>query len=215
MTIVRAHMSISLDGYTSGANQRFEQPFGDNTEGFNDWMFRIPAVRRMFGLEGGGDPGPSDDVFTERTANIGAIVMGRQMFGGGPGPWKADPVWKGWWGDNPPYHCPVYVLTHYPRGPQPMAGGTTFHFVTEGPAAALAHARESAGDKDVVIAGGAQTVQQYLALGAIDELELHLVPMLIGGGARLLDHVPVSTRFEPIRTVSASDVTHLRYRVVR
>jgi dihydrofolate reductase len=142
--------------------------------------------------------------------------MGRKMFGGGPGPWKQDPAWNGWWGEDPPYHTPVYVLTHHPRPPLELKGGTTFHFVTDGAESALAKARVAAGTKDVVIAGGAHTVQQYLRLGAIDELELHLVPMLIGAGERLFDDVPASKlRLEQVRAVPGTGVSHLKYRVVR
>jgi dihydrofolate reductase len=239
MSIVRAHMSTSLDGFTSGLNQRFEVPFGDNTEHLNDWMFKLPTVRRMFAErsddgprdegyadrmasirdklgESGGETDPSDDVFAERIANIGAFIMGRNMFGGGPGPWKQEPQWNGWWGENPPYHVPVYVLTHHPRPSVEMKGGTTFHFITDGVASALAKAKASAGKKDVVIAGGAHAVQQYLSIGAIDELELHLVPVLVGGGDRIFDNVPASKiQLEQIRVVPGNGVTHLRYRVVR
>ena len=213
MSIVRTHMSTSLDGFTSGANQRLEAPFGDNCEHFNDWMLRLAFTKKLFG-QTGGDTGPSEDVLIERFANIGAIIMGRNMFGGGPGPWRPD--WRGWWGENPPYHVPVYVLTHYPRAPLEMQGGTVFHFVTDGVESALAKAKASAREKDVVIAGGAHTVQQYLSIGAIDEVELHLVPQLLGAGDRWCDNVPASKlRFEPVRVVQATDVTHLKYRVVR
>jgi dihydrofolate reductase len=214
MSIVRTHMMTSLDGYTSGPNQRFEAPFGDGVENFDDWMFRLAAVRALFGRTGG-ETGPSNDVFVERLANIGAFVMGRNMFGGGPGPWKTDPPWTGWWGEDPPYHVPVYVLTHYPRPPVEMKGGTTFHFITDGIESALAKAKASAGKHDVVIAGGARTVRQYLTIGAIDEIELHLVPMLIGGGERLFDDVPpAKMRLEQIRAVQGDGVTHLKYRVL-
>jgi dihydrofolate reductase len=213
MTIVRAHMSTSLDGFTSGLNQTLASPFGDGTEHLNDWMFEQAAVRALFG-ETGGETGPSNDVFIERAANIGAIIMGRNMFGGGPGPWKQEPAWNGWWGEDPPYHVPVYVLTHYPRASLEMKGGTTFHFITDGVESALAKAKAAAGTKDVVIAGGAHTVQACLRAGAIDELELHLVPIVIGAGDRLLGDLP-GMRLEQVRVVPGNGVTHLKYRVVR
>jgi dihydrofolate reductase len=215
MSIVRAHMSTTLDGYTAGPNQRLEAPFGDGTEHLNDWMWKQAAVRALFGKTGG-ETGGSNDVFIERSANIGAIIMGRNMFGGGPGPWKQAPSWDGWWGEDPPYHVPVYVLTHHPRPSLEMKGGTTFHFITDGVQSALAKAKQSAGKKDVVIAGGAHAIQQCLAVGAIDEIELHLVPMILGGGERLFDNVPASAlKLEQARVVQDSGVTHLKYRVVR
>lgn len=146
-------------------------------------------------------------------ANVGAFIMGRNMFGGGRGAWPVDPPWNGWWGEEPPYHCPVFVLTHYPREPLPMTGDTTFHFITDGPESALDKAKRAAGAKDVVIAGGANTVQQYLRLGAIDELEIHLVPMVIGAGERLLEGV--APKLEQVRCVPGNGVTHLKYRVTR
>lgn len=213
MGIVRTHMSITLDGYVAGPNQGPDMPFGEGTEHLNDWMFQLACARRMFGEEGG-ETGPSNDVFEERLANIGAVVMGRNMFGGGPGPWKGEPAWNGWWGDDPPYHVPVYVLTHHPREPQPMKGGTTFHFITDGIQSALGKAKAAAGDRDVVIGGGANAIQQLLRVGAIDELELHLVPMVLGAGDRLLDGLRASeVRLEQVRSVQGTGVTHLKYRL--
>ena len=215
MSIVRTHMATSLDGFTSGVNQTLEKPFGEGCEHFNDWMFKLAMTRKMFG-ESGGETGASNDVLVERFANIGANIMGRNMFGGGPGPWKTDPAWNGWWGEEPPYHGPVFVLTHHARPPVEMKGGTTFHFVTEGPEVALAKAKAAAGGTDVVIAGGAHTVRQYLRLGAIDEIELHLVPMLLGAGDALFGDVPPSKLgLEQVRVVPGNGVTHLKYRVVR
>lgn len=215
MPKVRVHMMMSLDGFTAGANQSRDRPFGDGTDHFLDWIFAAKSFREMHGLEGG-ESGPSDDVIRETSTNLGATVMGRNMFGGGPGPWSASEPWKGWWGEDPPYHTPVFVLTHYAREPLVMAGGTTFYFVTDGIDAALARAKEAAGDRDVRIGGGAETVNQYLRARAIDEIELHVTPYLIGAGGRLLadlgDNMP---RLELLRTVAAPDVTHLRYRVLR
>jgi dihydrofolate reductase len=147
-------------------------------------------------------------------ANIGATIMGRNMFGGGHGPWP-EPAWNGWWGDNPPFHHPVFVLTHYRRAPLAMQGGTTFHFVTDGIESALAQAREAAGEHDVLLAGGANVAQQYLAAGLVDEMELHVVPMLLGGGERLLDNIGSDVKLEPVGVVAGEGAVHLKYRVVR
>ena len=138
--------------------------------------------------------------------------MGRKMFGGGDGPW--DEKWRGWWGEDPPFHVPVFVLTHHPREPLPMEGGTTFTFVTDGIESALEQARTAAGDKDVMIAGGASAVQQYLAAGLLDELYLHIVPILLGAGERLLEGVG-DPSLEPVKVIASPAVTHVKYRVVR
>ncbi|HEY4157097.1 MAG TPA: dihydrofolate reductase family protein [Polyangiaceae bacterium] len=217
MSKVRAHLGITLDGYVTGPNQSPEKPFGDGAEHMNDWLFALASARKLFGQEGG-ETGPSDDVFRERLENVGAVVMGRKMFGGGPGPWGharwGNEQWNGWWGEDPPYHAPVFVLTHHARASVAMKGGTTFHFMTEGAEHAFAQAKTAAGTADVLIAGGAHTVQQYLGAGLIDELELHLVPMLLGAGERLFDGVTQSrTRLEQIRVVAGNGVTHLKYAV--
>lgn len=211
---VRFHMTMSLDGFTSGLNQRLEKPFGDNTDALNDWLFRLRSFQEMRG-QTGGQTGPSDDVVRERLSNVGATVMGRNMFGGGQGDWP-EPQWNGWWGDEPPFHGPVFVLTHHPRQPQAMLGGTTFYFVTDGIEAALDRAREAAGSRDVLIGGGATTVRQYLRAGAVDEFEIHLVPSFVGAGERLFDGLdPASLKFEQVRVVAAPDVTHIKYRMKR
>ncbi|MGE4055324.1 MAG: dihydrofolate reductase family protein [Vicinamibacterales bacterium] len=214
MTRVRSHMMMSLDGYVAGANQREARPFGDHTEHFLDWAFKLRSLRQQLGMEGG-ETGPSDDVLRETGANLGATIMGRGMFGGGPGPWPQTP-WNGWWGENPPYHTPVFVLTHHPRPPLAMEGGTTFHFVTDGIESALAQAKAAAGEKDIRIGGGADIANQFLAAGLVDELELHIVPVFIGGGARLFEGFGDSRpALELVRTVTAPDVTHVKYRVRR
>jgi dihydrofolate reductase len=211
---VRAHLMMSLDGYMAGPNQAPDKPFGERTEHFLDWVLKLRTFREMFGQEGG-DTGPTDDVMRETAENLGATVMGRNMFGGGPGPWPEEP-WNGWWGENPPYHTPVFVLTHYPREPLHMEGGTTFYFVTDGVEAAMTQAKEAAGDKDIRIGGGADVVNQYLAAGLIDELELHIVPMLLGDGARLFEGLDnARPHLEVIRTVPSADVTHVKYRVTK
>lgn len=157
----------------------------------------------------------STTVVQESLANIGATVMGRNMFGSGPGPWGDDP-WMGWWGEDPPFHRPIFVLTHHPREPLELQGGTTFTFVTDGMESALEQARHAAGGKDVALAGGADVAQQYLAAGLIDEMDIHLVPVLLGDGARLFDNLGGATvELEQVRAVEATCVTHLKYRVVK
>ncbi len=197
MSKVTCDMSISVDGFAAGLNQRLDKPFGDNADALHQWMFEH---RERHAAE------------FEAILAARAYVMGRNMFGPGRGDW--DETWTGWWGDEPPYHGPVFVLTHHARKPLVMQGGTTFTFVTDGIQSALAQARDAAGDGDVSIAGGAHTVNQYLAAGAIDELRLHVVPAVLGRGERLFDGVS-DLRFEPIADATGTDlVTHLRYRVV-
>jgi dihydrofolate reductase len=195
MPQVTCDLTVTLDGYVTGLGQSLEHPFGERLgERLHRWMFDEPEENARW-IEG--------------ITAAGAYVMGRNMFDPGRGAW--DPEWTGWWGDDPPYHAPVYVLTHHEREPVEMQGGTTFHFVTDGPEAALAQAREAAGDRDVAIAGGARTVNQYLEAGAIDELRLHVVPIVLGAGERLFDGVGELT-LEPIETEGNHLVTHLRYR---
>ncbi|MFG3396370.1 dihydrofolate reductase family protein [Streptomyces parvus] len=198
---VTCDLSISLDGYSAGLDQSEQRPFGDDGgDGWGDrlhsWMFATPELRRAE---------------LDRLEKVGAFIMGRNMFGPVRGAW--DRRWKGWWGDNPPYHAPVFVLTHHPRDPQPMDGGTTFHFVTDGIESALRRAREAAGDRDVSVHGGARTVNQYLAAGLIDELRLHIVPFTLDAGTRLFDGVP-PLDLELVETRAADAVTHVTYRVL-
>jgi dihydrofolate reductase len=213
-------MSITLDGYITGANQSPAKPFGDGTEHLNDWLLGTASVRKLLFGQEGGDTGLSDAIFRERVQNIGAVVMGRNMFGGGPGPWGGkqwgDGRWDGWWGEEPPYHCPVFVLTHHAREPLPMKGGTTFYFITDGIESAMKKAKAVAGKQDVNVGGGAQAVQQALRAGLLDELELHLVPMLLGAGERLFDTVTgAHVKMEQIRVMEDKGVTHLKYRIAR
>ena len=198
MTKVTCDMAISVDGFVAGPNQSLAEPFGEGVGNrLHRWMFDEPEANAA-AIEAIGAPS--------------AYVMGRNMFGPGRDAW--DLGWKGWWGDEPPYHAPVFVLTHHPREPLAMQGATTFTFVTDGIESALAQAREAAGAGDVAIAGGAATVNQYLAAGLIDELRLHVVPVALGAGERLFDGVGV-LELERLE-VSATDlVTHLSYRVVR
>jgi dihydrofolate reductase len=199
MSKVTCDVSVSVDGYSAGPNQTAERPFGDgDVEAVHRWMFEQPE---------------QNAAEIEAITAAGAYVMGRNMFGPIRGEW--DLSWRGWWGEDPPYHAPVFVLTHYPRDPVEMQGGTTFYFVTEGIEAALAQAREAAGDGEVSIAGGAHTVSQYLAAGAIDELRLHVAPLTLGQGERIFDGVGPLT-LEPLGEVTGTDlVTHLRYCVQR
>src|SRR5262249_27247113 len=159
----------------------------------------------------GGEHNPDSEIVESLTRNIGASIMGRKMFGGDHGPW--DPEWRGWWGEDPPFHTPVYVLTHHAREPLEMEGGTTFHFVTDGIDSSLEQARGAAGERDVHASGGAKAVQQYLAAGLLDELYLHIAPILLGSGERLLENVGDPT-LEPVEVVGSPKVTHVRYRVV-
>ena len=213
MSKLRCHISVSLDGYVAGPRQSLENPLGVGGEELHRWLFDLEVWRASQG-EGGGEVNSSTAVIEEAQANVGAVVMGRNMFGGGPGPWPEDPPWKGWWGDDPPYHVPTFVLTHHAREPEEMEGGTTFFFVTDGIGSAFEQAHRVAGDKDVLLGGGASVIQQYLAAGLIDEFWLHIAPILLGDGERLLENVG-DLEVEQVRAVEAPGVTHIRYRVVR
>ena len=202
---------MSLDGFVAGPNQSVDNPLGIGGEGLHEWVFPLRFWRAMHGKPGGED-NESSRVAEESFAGLGATIMGRNMFGGHPGPWDPDNSWKGWWGPNPPYHHPVFVLTHYARRPLECEGGTTFHFVTDGPAAALEQARRAASGRDISLAGGAKAVQQYLVAGQVDEMNLHLVPTLLGNGERLLDGVGDNLYgLKLVRTVAAPNVTHLKF----
>ena len=215
MSKLRSDISISLDGCVAGPNQSKESPLGEGGEGLHDWVVRLAVWRESHGEEGG-EVNASTRIVEEARENIGAAVMGRNMFGPpGGGPWGDEP-WTGWWGDDPPYHYPVFVLTHHPRDPVEMQGGTTFHFVTDGIESALEQARDAAGGEDVMLWGGAQAINQYLAAGLLDELELHVVPVLLGDGARLFHELgDADVHLEQLRAVEAPGVTHVKYRVVR
>jgi dihydrofolate reductase len=214
MTKLKLEIAISLDGYTAGPQQSEEHPLGVGGTQLHEWAFKLAAWRGPHGLEGG-ETNASSALVEDATANVGATIMGRNMFGGGPGPWGEEP-WEGWWGENPPFHHPVFVLTHHPRDVLVKQGGTSFFFVTDGIQSALSQARELAGPKDVRLGGGANVAQQYLAAGLIDELQLDLVPILLGGGTRLLENLDgAEIGLAPLPVVDAPGVTHLRYRVAR
>jgi dihydrofolate reductase len=211
---LKFQVSVSLDGFLAGPDQSVENPLGVGGMQLHEWVFPLEAFRRMHGGEGG-EVNASTPVVEEAFANVGAVLMGRNMFGGGPGPWRQDPPWNGWWGEDPPYHMPVFVLTHHPRPPLAMQGGTTFYFVTDGIESALDQARKAATGKDVTIGGGANAIQQYLAAGLVDEMDLHVAPVLLGAGERLLDNLgPAAPRFEQVRVIEAPGVVHLKYRRV-
>jgi dihydrofolate reductase len=204
---------MSLDGYVAGPNATMEEPLGRGGERLHEWVVGSEAWRESHGLEGG-SAGIDSDLIGEHIAAIGATVMGRKMFSGGSGPWTDDPNPNGWWGDEPPFRHSVFVLTHHAREPL-VLGETTFTFVTDGPDAALEQARAAAGDKDVSIAGGAEAVQQYLGAGVVDEIQLHIAPVLLGGGVRLFDGPAGEGTLQPDRVIDSPGVTHIRYRLVR
>lgn len=210
MSRLRLKLSISLDGYVAGPDQSVADPLGVGGMSLHQWVFPLKAWRSTVGLEGG-TADESTPVVEESRANVGATIMGRNMFGGHPGGWDAREPWTGWWGPNPPYHHPVFVLTHHAREPLAMEGGTTFHFVTDGIESALDRARRAADGKDVSLAGGAQAAQQYLKAGLVDEMELSLAPVLLGAGERLFDGVTDLHGLALERTVAARNVTHLKF----
>jgi dihydrofolate reductase len=213
MSKLRFNITMSLDGFVAGPKQSLENPLGESGVRLHDWAFPLEAWRKANGQDGG-EVNASTSVVEESLANIGAYIMGRNMFGGGSGPWPDDP-WNGWWGANPPYHVPVFVLTNHTRQPLSMEGGTTFNFATDGIESALEQSKEAAGDKDVMLSGGANVAQQYLAAELIDEMELHIVPLLLRNGARLFDNLRNDPELEQVRSIEAPGVTHLKYRVVK
>ena len=208
---VRIDISASLDGFVAGPNQTLEQPLGEGGEQLHEWVIALKAWREPHGMPGG-DTGPDNDMVEELIRSSGATVMGRRMFSGGSGPWDKDPNPDGWWGDNPPFHHPVFILTHHPRETVEKQGGTTFTFVTDGIEAAVEQARAAAGGKDVGIGGGANVAQQALNAGLVDEVQIHVVPVLLHGGVRLLDGLG-KVELEKTRVVDSPGVTHLRFRV--
>lgn len=209
MGSVKCQISISLDGFVAGPNQSIENPIGEGGIRLHEWAFQTEAWRRQQGLTGGERTADSD-VIDEVVQDVGAYIMGRNMFGGGGGPW--DESWTGWWGEEPPYHAPVFVLSSHAREPLLMKGGTTFTFVSDGIESALQQALAAGGGSDVAIAGGASVVQQYLKAGLLDELYLHMVPIVLGAGERLLADVG-DPAFEPVQVIASPSVTHIKYRV--
>lgn len=210
MTKLRLRISISLDGYVAGPNQSVQEPLGAGGEALHEWVFPLEAWRRPHGKEGG-EVNESTPVMEAELANIGATIMGRNMFGGHPGPWNPAEPWTGWWGRKPPFHHPVFVVTQHPREPLVADGGTSFTFVTDGIESALEQARRAAGGKDVALSGGALIAQQYLSAGLVDEMQLHVVPILLGGGQRLFDNVDDLHGLTLVETVGAPNVVHLKF----
>jgi dihydrofolate reductase len=212
MPKVKAQITISLDGYMAGPNQSEENPLGEGGTALHEWAFRQASFKEMHGRAADGERGASDEVLRAALGNLGAVVMGRNMFGPIRGDWP-DEEWKGWWGDDPPFHCPVYVLTHHRRDPFELEGGNSFHFVTAGIEKAIAEAKEAADDQDVSV-GGASTLQQTIAAGLLDELVVHQVPILLGGGERLFDNLEAdAASFELASVVEGREALHLTYRL--
>lgn len=211
MSKLRLRISMSIDGFVAGPQQSVSAPLGVGGENLHQWIFGLRSWRAAHGQEGGA-VNESDAVVEEENQNLGATIMGRNMFGGHPGPWASDKPWTGWWGETPPFRHPVFVLTHHARKPLVLEGGTTFNFVTEGIETALAQARRAAGGKDISLSGGAQAASQYLAAGLVDEMSLHVVPILLGTGERLFDGAGADLHgLQLVKTVATPDVVHLKF----
>ena len=212
MSKLRLSITMSLDGYVAGPEQSEENPLGGGGMELHQWFFPLKAFKEMHGGVGG-EVNASSAVVEERRASIGATIMGRNMFGPVRGAWP-DESWRGWWGEDPPYHHPVFVLTHHPREPLQMEGGTTFHFVDDGIESALVQARDAAGGRDIWLAGGGSVVNQYLAARLVDEIDISIAPVILGAGARLFEGVGRgAVALTQIRAVEAPDVTHIKYEV--
>jgi dihydrofolate reductase len=213
MAKVRVDISMSLDGFVAGPNQSLEDPLGIGGEQLHEWVIRLEAWRSAHGLPGG-EVDVDSELVSESTGSSGAVVMGRRMYSGGSGPWDDDPNAGGWWGDEPPFHTPVFVVTHHPRELREMQGGTTFTFVTDGVESAVQQARAAAGEQDVLVAGGGSVVQQCLAAGLLDEIQVHVAPVLLGGGVRLFEGA-TPAGLELARVVDGPLATHIKYRIAR
>ena len=212
---VLSHLTISADGFVAGPDQSAENPLGVGGGRLHEWLLATSAFQEAHASVDAGELGESDidnAAAAAMSAGVGAYIMGRNMFGPDRGEWDLD--WRGWWGDEPPYHAAVFVLSHRPREPLEMSGGTRFEFVTDGVAAALERARAAAGDGHVLIAGGASTVDQYLAAGLLDELHLHIAPIVLGAGERLFAAAG-EPRLEPLSAAASARAVHVSYRVVR
>jgi dihydrofolate reductase len=207
MSKLKLNITMSIDGFVAGPDQSLDNPLGIGGEELHEWLISLKAFRESHGQEGG-EVNASTPFAEDILGDAGATIMGRNMFGGGPGPW--DESWTGWWGDDPPYHNPVFILTHHPRESVEMQGGTTYHFVTDGIESALEQARAAAGGREVSLAGGASVAQQYLAAGLLDEIVVSIVPNVLGGGARLFENLG-GTKLEQVESVAGPGVTHIRY----
>jgi len=213
MSKVISHLTISLDGFVAGPNQSLENPLGEGAMRLHEWLFATSEWQGAHGGSGGSGGSVDSEAAASMQRGVGAVVMGRNMFAAGRGDW--DLSWRGWWGENPPFHAPVFVLTHYPREPLAMEGGTTFYFVTDGVDDALSRARAAAGDASVHVAGGASTVRQYLRAGLLDELHLHVSPLLLHDGERLFEDLG-DCRFEVMSAAAGGPLAaHVSLRVVR
>jgi|Tabmets5t2r1_1033131.scaffolds.fasta_scaffold20562_2 dihydrofolate reductase len=211
MTKVKIDITMSLDGFVAGPNPTVEHPLGENGERLHEWIYGLASWNESHGRSGG-STGPDDALVNEDLRSTGAYIMGRGMFGGGEGPWGDEP-WQGWWGDDPPFHAPVFVLTHHAREPLTLSD-TTFTFVTDGIESALEQARAAAGERDVKLAGGASIDQQYLKAGLVDELQIHVAPLILGGGTRLFGELDDGAlALQQAQVIESPAVTHLRYRV--
>jgi dihydrofolate reductase len=215
MSKVKLDISMSLDGFVAGPDPTLEDPLGKGGEQLHEWIVGLASWREAHSRTGG-ERNADDDLVREGRESTGAVIMGRRMFSGGGGPWEDDPKAGGWWGDEPPFHAPVFVLTHHERETVPKEGGTSYIFVTDGIESALDQARAAAGEKDVLIAGGADVAQQYLKAALLDEIQLHVAPVLLGGGVRLFEGLgPDDAKLELGGVIESPAVTHVRYRVVR
>jgi dihydrofolate reductase len=206
-------ISMSVDGYIAGPNASLKDPLGERGEELHEWALALASWRESHGRSGG-ESNPDSQLLEESIRATGATIMGRRMFSGGSGPWEDDPNPDAWWGDEPPFGHPVFILTHHEREPVEKAGGTTFNFVTDGIESALEQARAAAGEKDVAIGGGADVAQQYLRAGLVDEMMIHVVPVLLGDGVRLFDPGADLPRLERRDAIDSPVVSHLRYRVL-
>jgi len=210
MSRLRRKISMSLDGFVAGPDQSVDEPLGKGGERLHQWVIALKVWRAAHGMEGG-EVNASSAVVEESLQNVGATVMGRNMFGGHPGPWKKENPWTGWWGSNPPFHHPVFVVTHHPREELILEGDNTFTFVTDGVEAAVAEARRAAGGKDVSLAGGASVARQCLRANLVDEMEINLAPVLLGAGERLFEGVTDLHGLDLVRTVATPQVVHLKF----
>lgn len=202
---------MSLDGFVAGPEPTLEEPLGRNGERLHDWIVKLASWRKQHGMTGG-EAGPDDAVAQEAATDIGAVIMGRRMFSGGEGSWDEDPNSDGWWGETPPFHAPVFILTHHARPAEDKQGGTSFIFVTDGIESAMVQARQAAGDKNILVAGGAQTIQQAIKAGLVDELDLHIVPILLGGGTALFEGLE-GVGLEKTRVIDSPMVTHVSFKL--
>lgn len=212
MTLVRASITMSIDGYSAGPRQSEQQPMGEGGMRLHQWAFPLQFFHEMQGKTEPGQVNESDAAVREQQGNVGATIMGRNMFGPVRGRWSDSPTWTGWWGPNPPYHHPVFVLTHHARAPLTLEGGNVFHFVTGGVDAALAEARAVAGAKDIHVAGGASCIQQFLQKGLIDQITINVAPVFMSDGERLFDKIgDAMQRFTHKKTVRGPVATHLTF----